>query len=267
MPRNTARLRRVLADLKAATRRRHAVTVFYNLDNNRPDEVVARELHAIAATGPTEIALVETIGNTLPRLRGYRLLADTTTRSRANVAVYVAEDFTRLRGPDWHDRRCTWDRTEGPGRHEPRSDLEYRLGRTQRLIAHQPPRAAGHAARAEGIDVLGDALTPWRRRKGLRGRLERARPRLLTWDANARAGEPGPGPDQLARLTGTRVILGRLIDQALGRRIRVHSARPVGRFGRVRLTSDHGHAIRIRWSVRAWWLPEPATPSRETRDA
>lgn len=268
MPRNTARLRRVLADLRALTRRRHAVTVFYNLDNNRPDDVVARELHAIAATGPTEIALVETIGNRLPRLPGYRLLADDSTPSRANIAVYVLDDFTRHRGPDWHDRRVTWPRTQGPGIHPPRSDLEYRLGRVQRLIAHQPPKgiANTYAAQAEGIDVLAAALTPWKRRKGLRARLERARPRLLTWDANRRAGEPGPGPDQLARLTGARIILGHRIDQALGRRVRVHSARVVSTFGRVRLESDHGHAIRIRWSVLAWWLPEPTTREPAARE-
>lgn len=250
--------RRLLDALTGTVGRWHADTVFYNLDNHRPDAQVAAELRAIASTKPTEIALVETIGNHLPPLPGYTLFADDSRPGRANVAAYVRTDAHPAR-PRWHDRRTTWSRTEGPGTHPARSDLEYRLGRVQRLIAHQPPKGTDNtlAAQAEGIDVLAAAMRP-ADLTGLAKVVERLRPRLLTWDANRRAGETGPGPDQLAKRVGGKVILGHLIDQALGRRVRVHSARRVTTVAGTRLLSDHGHAIRIRWSVPAPW----ARPAR-----
>lgn len=255
-PRRPRRLRP--ADLLAAIRagglpRWHAETVFYNLDNHRDDAQVARELHAIAATSPTEIALVECIGNRLPNLPGYDLIADDSRPGRANIAAYVRHRLP-VHGIRWHDREETWSRTEGPGIHPPRSDLEYRLGRVQRLIAHQPPKGTDNttAAQAEGIDVLAAAMRPHRPKRIARA-VERLRPRLLTWDANRRSGEPGPGPDQLAKRVGGKVTLGDRIDQALGRRVRVHSAAVVDTFAGVRLRSDHGHAIRLRWSVLKVW--------------
>lgn len=239
-------------------------TWFYNLDNYRPDAQVAAELRALASTDPATIDLCEVIGNELPGLRGYTLVRDRGNRSRQNIACYVRADLP-LRGHRWIDLEGTWPRTKGAGTHEPRSYLELQLGRMQKIVAHQPPKNARNAwtLQHEGINALVPAMAPWTRRGWRRSRsraarvIARLRPRQLTWDANRRSGEAGPGPDTLAARIGGTVHGGERIDSELSRgQIEVLDVDKHHRVAGVELESDHRGAIRIRWRVRSYWLPE-----------
>ena len=258
------RLRRLLAAVRASATWHHGLTYFYNLDNYRSDAQVARELRAMARDRPHTIEVCEVIGNTLPDLPGYRLLRDRSTKSRENIAAYVREDLP-VGGPWWIDLTEDWGRTSGPGRHEPRSYLVFRLGRMQRITGHQPPRYTDNTimAQQEGVDAVVRAMAPWTR-KGwaeretwVQRRIQRLRPRMLCWDGNRRTGEAGPGPDSVARRIGGEVHLGRRIDHAITRNVDVQSAHVVSTVDGIILESDHHHALRIRWRVRAVWLPLP----------
>lgn len=258
-----ARLRRIRESLQWISEE----TTFYNLDNYRNPGVVKAELEAIALHWePGVLALCEVIGNELPGLPGYRLVRDQSTRSRQNIAAYIRDDLP-LNGHHWVDLHGTWPRTEGPGVHEARSYLVLHLGRMQHPIAHQPPKNARNAwtLQQEGINALARVMAPWKRREWRTGRprlarvIARLRPRLLVWDANRRAGENGPGPDQLATRTAGWVHGGQRIDSAVSRGgIRVKPVTKSGRVGGrrgVNLASDHRGAIRVRWAVRSYWLP------------
>ncbi|MBT56574.1 MAG: hypothetical protein CMF72_24640 [Mameliella sp.] len=252
-----------LADLLNSLRPYDGLTYFYNLDNNRRARQVAREIRAMAKDKPDTIELVECIGNRLPLLPGYGILRDTTTRSRENVAVYYRAGLP-VEGPWWIDLRETWDRTNpgATGVHEARSYLVYRIGGFQRIVAQQPPNFTDNsrAAQLEGLYALADRLAPWRRSRSWgtagpwRRLVQRARPRMLTWDAQRRVGETGPGPDMLAGLVGGRVHLGGRIDHLIERHVRVRSARFVEVVNGVALESDHGRAVRVRWRVAGRWV-------------
>ncbi|WP_228941856.1 hypothetical protein [Nocardioides sp. Leaf374] len=260
-------LRRLVATARTIATRRTEVSWFYNLDNHRADDQVARELRAIASTRPATIDLVECVGNRLPDLPGYRLLRNTggkRRRERANVAAYVRDDLPAA-GPSWIDLHRTWPRTHGPGTHEARSFMLYRLGRIGRLVWHQPPRNARgwEGLQQEGLDAVAEVMRP--RVEGGRARraLSRLRPRMATGDTNSVTGDAGPNPDVLARRIGGKVHNGHRIDNVVVRgAIKVLDTDVVHTVAGVRLRSDHKHALRIRWRVRAIWL---TTSSKEHR--
>lgn len=251
------RLRRRLERIRASVDWVTEDIWFYNLDNYRSDRQVELELQALADTGVKLIALCEVIGNKLPRLAGYTLVQDRSTRSRLNIALYV-HDSLPLRGHRWIDLEGTWPRTKGKGVHEARSYLVVRIGRMQLIVAHQPPKNARHARvlQQEGIDALARAMTPWRRKRSKLVRAYGRRvPRLLVWDANRKSGEFGPGPDALAREIDGSVHGGERIDSALTRGdIKVVVVHKTGRVRGTKLRSDHRGAIRVRFRVRAFWL-------------
>ena len=233
---------------------------FYNLDNYRRPRQVARELRAIATRRPETIDLVECTGNVLPDLPGYDLIRSMANDGRRGIAAYVRSDLPHTNG-QWVDHKQTWRRTQQPGVHPARATLVYRLGRMQRLVAHQAPKFTSNtrAAQLEGVVLIGTVMSPWRRRgwparPTLHQAREWLRPRMLMWDANRRAGESGPGPTMLAKRVRGRVVGGSWIDSAVVRRVRVRSVDSIRVVDGVRLESDHGHAIRIRWRVRRVWI-------------
>lgn len=207
----------------------------YNLDNNRPDQdQLAREIHALLEDEPLALVCVEAIGNTLPAVRRYDVLADRSTRSRANIALYVREDADRT-GLRWADLSTTWPRTEGPGTHEPRSFPWVVADGLQIIGVHQQPKGTRTTTegQAEGIGTLSRLMA-----RGPGGR-----PALAIGDFNRRVYEPGPGPRTLAsRVSGK--VYGQRIDCAVGRGIKGRS-RYVSVVEGVRLRSDHDHAQRL----------------------
>lgn len=256
-------LRQFLRQLKNNSEWYHGESWFYNLDNNRPDNQVERELRAIAAQGPDTIELCECIGNKLPKLKNYYLLRDTSSKSRMNIAAYVHTAYPKPK-TRWLDMKETWSRTQGPGRHEPRSYLEFSLARIQKIVAHQPPKYTDNvmASQWEGYTRILRAMVPWKNKKQWRRRsmisrtYARLRPRMLMWDSNRRAGENGPAPDRLATVVGGKLWLGERIDNAITRNMKVRDATLIKSVGGIPLKSDHGHAIRVRWSVRNLWVPK-----------
>lgn len=225
---------------------------FYNLDNNRDDDVVRDELLAAADRGYALLGLVETIGNRLIDLKGYERISDNTTRSRQNIAAYVRKDLP-ITKVDWHDCTFRWPRTEGPGIHEPRSWLLLEAGQreTQVLIGHQPPRYVDGAVagQQEGIEVCERYMAPWTRerwssRLSKHQRAARKKPRLALADWNRRSGEPGPGPDVLAQRIGGKVA-GDGIDAMVSRNVEVLDWRYVRQVAGVALRSDHKRAFEV----------------------
>lgn len=236
------------------------VAKFYNVQVARDPAQVAKELNALLASGPEVLGLCETTGYKLPAVKGYKLFRDTSTRSRANVAAYVRATV-KTSSAHWHDCAETWDRTEHPGTHEPRSWLEFRLDGCQVMVGHQPPKGTSntHAAQAEGIDLGTARMAPWTGTRWDRKPPEekttaKARPRLSLADWNRRPTEAGPGPGQLARrIQGW--TMGAKIDGAVAR----GDATPLGTKyvdcpQGVPLKSDHRDALVVRLSVAKKWL-------------
>lgn len=255
--------REFLALLRESREWRGGHSYFYNLRVGRNGAQVARELRAMASTKPLTIELVEALGYDLPKLDGYKLLRDTSTRGRANVAAYARDDYP-VKGPWWIQCHETWDRPKGPGRHWPREHMVYTFGRMQRIVGHVPPRYGNdnaYASQRESIVKIADRMAPWRNNEGhwrqtsRTGRLyNRLRPRAATCDFNRTKGEIN-GPSMLAHLIGGKAH-GERIDATVVRNVRVQSIRAVSSVKRVALRSDHGHAMRIAWTVRAPWLPK-----------
>lgn len=209
--------------------------VAYNLDNNRPDQAqLAREIHALLEDEPLALVCVEAIGNQLPSVRRYDTLTDRSTRSRANMALYVREDADRtdLR---WVDLDTTWQRTEGPGIHENRAFPWVVADGLQIIGVHQQPNRTNTTleGQAEGIGAL----------SRLMARGPEHRPAVAIGDYNRRVYETGPGPRTLASRIGGKVY-GQRIDCAVGRGVKGRS-RYVTEVDGVRLRSDHGHAQRL----------------------
>lgn len=222
--------------------------VFYNLDNNRPDNPVAEELHGIEASRPDVVGLVETIGNRLVDLDGYRLIRDTSTDGRANIAAYVRRELT-LDHVEWHPMSFTWPRTEGPGRHPAREALSFDAGGVQYVLAHQPPRnALGFIqGQREQMEKIVSLAAPWTRG----GFINRARTwqqggyrkkRVVLADWNWHRGLEGPSPVELARRMGG-AVMGEKIDAAVVRGWDRVQHRYMTRIGGVNLRSDHGHCL------------------------
>lgn len=217
-------------------RRRREYLWAYNLDNNRPDQYqLARELQAIGEQRPLAIACVEAIGNRLPTLRGFRLIADRSTRSRANIAMYVRAD-ARIGDIRWTDLRTTWPRTQGPGTHEPRSLLTVVVDDVQVTAVHQQPKGTATTLKgqSEGIDALARLM-----RRGPDDRLA-----IALGDFNRRHHELGPGPGALAALVDGKPV-GSRIDCAVVRGAKRSRARYFSRVAGVPLMSDHKHALRL----------------------
>lgn len=203
---------------------------FVNADNWRGD-ATADELESIAGHQPHVIAFVEATGNRLPPIEGYRRIADSSTASRRNIVCYVRDDL-KVSHIVWTDMRHGWDRTENPGRHEPRSILRCRIGgRTRLFVAHGPdPRAKGPAIREHTLRLA--ALV----------NLNPLWPTIVLWDSNHQA-------KQLARLTRTW-ISGHRVDTANLRRVQDATARYLESWPRadmrktIRFGGDHKYVWR-----------------------
>ena len=254
------RLSKIVRSARKAKWSRHEHAWFYNLRVGRPMYAVKSELEALAESRPLYISVVEAVGYNLPELDGYRLIRDTSTRSRANVAIYASTAY-KVSGIQWHDMTSVWGRTHAPGNHEPRSFLSLRIGLVQVIVAHQPPRYTNNVedAQQEQIEALAHEMAPWKRKQSWKHRsrtrkiIERLRPRIVNWDANRVSGERGPGPDTLAHAIGGKVI-GWRIDNAVCRHLQADFLYR-RRVSRVTMRSDHPHALRLNLRVGGVWLP------------
>lgn len=227
---------------------------FYNCAPPSPERGstrLARELEAIVDDKPVLVGLAETIGYSLPELRGYTKIRDTSTPGRANVAVYLRTDHQASR-VTWFDMHQTWPRTDHPGTHPARAWVELRFdGGVQALVGHQgpklPPRAGGaettRRVQQEGIAFLTRRLAPWLRDDWpARSEKQKARslhrPRIVLADWNRGPLEDGPGQRDLAR-TINAVAVGTHIDGAVVRGATVTGAHYANVFEGVRLGTDH----------------------------
>lgn len=219
-----------------------------NADNYRhPAEEVGLELATIAAAfRPAVIGVVEGLGNKLPEIPGYQRLRDVTSKPRENVAAYVRDDLA-VSHVAWLDMDHGWPRTEGPGEHEPRSILTFRIGgRVRVLVAHDPdPRAKG-PAREEHRHTL--------RHLARRYRLW---PVLILEDSN------GNAPWLLRQVPSLRRF-GEKVDTVLARGARRGHARYLSTFprtdrrGSLEFRGDHGHVLRVGLKIPTRFLtPRP----------
>lgn len=219
---------------------------FYNIRVGRNGGVVAKEIRALL-DDPDLIALglVEAVGYLLPHVPGWHLIRDRSTPGRANVAAYTRIKPTHIQ---WHDHKFTWKRTKHPGQHPPRSTLEFRLGRLQMLVCHQPPSPhINEQAQAEGIRILTREMAPWTRDEKVWERLSRnirfvskARPRVVVGDFNRAPRGPGPSPLRLAEnING--IVLGWHIDCAVVRKVTWGQVRYFTKVNGVELGTDHPH--------------------------
>lgn len=232
---------------------------FYNLQVNRSRRTVRRELRAILKDKPAFLALNEAMGYRLPRIRGYVLAHDRSTRSRANVALYVRGDLP-LSQVRYIDLEETWGRTQHPGDHEARSYLQCRVAGIQVTVYHAAPRYTDNTmdAQAEGIRSLTKTAASWRRNDWMnRGALARVdsleRPRIVIGDFNRGKNDVGPGPTVLAKAIGGEVATFR-IDTAVTRNVEVKDFWYYDTVHGVPLKSDHKHALRLTFAVESRWL-------------
>lgn len=239
--------------------------VFYNLEVSRPVEQVALEIRVLLGDRPAVLGLCEATGYKLPEIAGYRLLRDIATKSRANIAAYVRDDLP-LRLVRWHDLEQTWSRTQHAGIHEPRSFLEFLVGRVQVIVGHQGPRFTDNtpAVQAEGVDLVVRRMAPWltagwSRRSEASRAAAKQRPRVLIWDGNRTARDPdGVGPATVAhRIVGW--VIGSSIDNAVvcGDVKTAGPAEYRSEVRSVRLKSDHKRALFFTLTIPARWLRAP----------
>lgn len=226
---------------------------FYNLDNNRPNETMSREVKALLGERPAVLGLCEANGYDLPGAPDYTLIRNTSKPGRANLAAYVKSNLT-VSDIKWLDCEETWTKTNpgATGQHWPRSILEFRAGRLKAWVAHQPPKGTDNtkAAQKEGIDKLTARMAPWTREDWSdKTDAEKAdakdQARVLLWDANRKPTESGPGPKSLcANIDGWHS--GEKIDLACWRGGETKNGKDIRYFnsaGGVKLCSDHGHAF------------------------
>ena len=241
-----------------ATKTRTYPLQFYNIDNGRPPDQVAKELRALLGARPAILGLCETTNIKLPGVDDYRLLRDTSKPGRDNIAAYVKASL-EVSDVKWWDMKQTWSRTEYEGTHPPRSILEFRAGRLRVWVAHQPPKGTDNtkAAQQESIDKLEARMAPWTRddwstRTSADKKAAKAQPRVLLWDANRKPDEDGPGPKMLGqRIDGGTA--GHRIDCSTGRGgdvETVSNVRYVDKIGGVTLRSDHGSAFLFDLSIQ-----------------
>lgn len=232
--------------------------VFYNLDNNRDPKQVEREVRGIL-TGwrPAILGLCECNGYPKWGVEDYVLIVDESKPGRANLRAYVKASINR--DPEkWHDCKQTWSRTNpgASGQHWPRSILEFRAGRLQVLIAHQPPKGTDNVKKSqkEGTDKLTARMAPWSRddwaaRTDDDKATAKTQARLVLWDANRRTGEGDYGPDTL-----TRAISGYAVNQRIDGCVYrggtcANITYPTKTNDGTTLKSDHKHAFRCEVTV------------------
>jgi len=226
---------------------------FYNLDNNRPNDEMSREVEALLEARPAILAVCEANGYSLPDDPDYRLIRNTSKPGRANLAAYVKQNL-EVSDIKWFDCEETWTKTNpgATGQHWPRSILEFRAGRLKVWVAHQPPKGTDntHNAQLEGIDKLEARMAPWCRedwddKTDKEKAQAKDQARVILWDANRRHDEDGPGPKTLCnRIDGYHS--GEKIDLACHRGNEVKQGKDARYFdsaGDVQLCSDHGHAF------------------------
>lgn len=220
-----------------------------NLDNNSGDHRVRRSLESMASTAPLFILVHECIGNTMPKLPGYRLVWDRSTRSRRNVAMYVSTDY-KGRGRRLVDMTRTWARRRWRGRHEPRSILSSWLDRVALTSAHAPVRHRdGRPAQREHHAALVRIVSP-DHRDGVADQ----RPRVVGCDFNARVGEAEPGADDLAEETGGQWAGRRILASVVRGQVVVHDHEYLTHVNGVAFHGDHGHVLAVEVSVPRVWL-------------
>lgn len=205
---------------------------FYNLDNGRPDKVINRELKQMLDLGPAVVAGAEATGFKPERHENYRLLRDTTNKSRENIIVYIRRDL-KYNFIDWLDMRGTWPRTEYKGTHEPRSFPLFVVDGILATVVHFPPN------NARGADVLqAECVNALAKVRGLG---------TAIGDFNGRKGEKGIGPDTLAQKIGGRTIGARIDCAVVADRFDVSGHGYPEKINGVPLRSDHHRAFWLRF--------------------
>lgn len=211
---------------------------FYNLapagDPDRGSAFVARESEAIVNNRPRNplrrrpkvFGVVEAIGRRLPDLERYTLIRDTSTLSRANVALYVRKGL-KVGSVRWIDHQRDWKRPLHPGMHEPRSTLVVTVEQWSIVVAHAPQVGDPmKAARAEWLDIEAHLLAA----------ANRSWPVLLLSDSNALW-------DELRdRVAGT-VMEGTPIESAHARHAVLRRVRVKPSVGGVPMLSDHKRCL------------------------
>lgn len=211
---------------------------FYNLapagDPDRGPAFVARESEAIVNNRPRNplrrrpkvFGVVEAIGRRLPELERYDLIRDTSSPSRANVALYVRKGL-EVGTVRWIDHRLSWPRVLHPGLHEPRSTLAVTVEGWTVVVAHAPQVGRPmDGARAEWLDIetrlLASANRNW--------------PVLLLSDSNALW-------DELERRVEGAVMGGTPIESAHARYAALKRVRVRPSVGGVPMLSDHKRCL------------------------
>lgn len=227
---------------------------FYNIQVGRHLHMVIADLDAIAAGRAHVIILVEAVGYSLPRLKGYGepVVRDRSSESRANTAIYVRDDLEDLPlHVIWHDLETVWEKVHHDGMHAPRSFPEIRLNGIQIIGVHQIQRWVPETARGqkEGVDLLVSLMKPkWTKPASV------LRPRGAFGDFNWPARDPSThGPMAVAqRIRG--FVMGNGIDCGVVRRFRAVSTLSMTKVGGRTMGSDHKHVVRFVMKVPARFL-------------
>lgn len=233
--------------------------LFYNLDNNRDPQQVVKEVKALLRMDkpvddrPVLLGMCEATGYDLPDLKGFHKVRDRSTKSRANIAAYVRNDVW-AGGLKWVDLSHTWSRTNpgASGQHEPRSYPVFKLGQMQALVHHQAPKQCDNAqaAQQEGIDSLVATMKP----AADANQHQTDRARICVADMNKRKGDPAPGPDQLAKQIGGTNSAPKIDTVVWRGQGKVTDVAYPSKVNGVKLKSDHGHALRFKFTADAtWW--------------
>lgn len=218
---------------------------FYNLapagDPQRGPAFVTREAEAIVNNHPRNplrrrpkvFGVVEAIGRRLPELEHYQLIRDTSTASRANVALYVRKGL-KVGTVRWIDHRLSWPRVLHPGLHEPRSTLVVTVEDWTVVVAHAPQVGERmNGARAEWLDIEAHLLAA----------ANRNWPVLLLSDSNALW-------DELQKRNEGTAMGGTPVESAHVRHARLKNIRTPESIRGVPMLSDHRKCL-LGTAVRA----------------
>ncbi len=132
--------------------------------------------------------------------------------------------------------------------HPQRAALSVMAGRTKLIVGHQAP------LNAQGVTKLQLAGHAVIREEFQRNNAFGLRPVILGWDANADVNSRGVSPQRLADLVGGRVYNGGRIDNYVARNITKVRPEVVEHVKGVSLRSDHGHAVRLDFDIKRFWL-------------
>jgi hypothetical protein len=226
----------------------------YNLDNNRPNDQMVKEVKAIAKFGDDVLCFCEAVGYNMPGLDGFVMYdRDKSRPGRENIVTYVNVKWPIDKNrSQWHDLNQTWTRTNpgASGQHWPRSIQEVVIGQVQLLNLHNPPKGTDNVQKSqqESIDKLVKRMTP-----NPDDSQSNKRPRISVGDFNRRPEEDGPGPGQLANKVGG-YSTGDKIDCAVRRQMGLQWVKYLANANGVDLKSDHGHMMRIMLKLDGAWL-------------